>query len=78
MKWSSIVLWDHYMLLMLYGEFHKTMIRSTILYESKYWVISKHCIKKVSITKIKLLKWMSKITKKDKAKKQSGKYPFLC
>ena len=50
----------------LKGKFYKIAIRPTMLYGTKYQAIKKKHIHKMSVVKMRILRWINGNTRKDK------------
>ena len=50
----------------LKGKFYRTTIRPVILYGSEWWALKGQHERKMRVVKIRMLRWISKYTKKDK------------
>ena len=48
------------------SKFYKTVVKPTIMYESKYWVVKKQYSQNIGLAKTGMLKWMPVITRKDR------------
>ena len=59
-KWRSAtgVLCDRNMSLNLKRKFYKTAIKPSLLYDTECWANKKQYIQKISIVKMRILRWM--------------------
>lgn len=55
-------IWD----LRLEEKIYKTIVRLTILYGFKCLIVKKHQIHKVSVAKIRMLRWICEVNRKDR------------
>ena len=56
--------------LKLKGKFCKTAIRSVMLYGAKSWAANKQQVHKMSVVEMRMLRWMSGKTRKDKIRNE--------
>lgn len=72
LKWrgASRVLCDKRIPLKLRGKFYKTAIRPAMLYGVKCWAANKQQVHKMSVAEMRMLRWMSGKTKKDKIRNE--------
>lgn len=54
----------------LKGEFHRTVIRPTMLYGSEYWAIKKQYIQKMSVAEMRMLRWSCGYTLKNRIRNE--------
>ncbi|MES6387734.1 hypothetical protein U6T19_12255, partial [Cutibacterium acnes] len=67
-KWrgASGLLCDKQIPPKLKTKFYKTAIRPTMLYEAECWATNKQQVHKMSVAEMRMLRWMSGKTQKDK------------
>jgi hypothetical protein len=70
MKWRSAsgVLCDKRLPIKLKGKFYRTAIRPALLYGSECWTIKHDHMQKINVAEMRMLRWMSGNTIKDKLK----------
>jgi len=54
----------------LKGKFYKSVIRPTILYSLECWAVDKQIEQRMSVVKMKMLKWINGMTRKDRIKNE--------
>ena len=57
---------DRNMLMSLNGKFYRTVVRPSLLYGTECWDNKKQHTQKISVTKMRMLRWMCGKTKMDK------------
>ena len=67
LKWraASRVLCNRRVPPKLKGKFYRTAIRPAILYKTKYWVVKKQQVTKMSVADMRMLRWMCGKTRND-------------
>ncbi|MES6371410.1 hypothetical protein U6J70_12350, partial [Cutibacterium acnes] len=72
LKWrgASRVLCDKRIPLKLKGKFYKTAIRPAMLYGVECWATNKQQVHKMSVAEMRMLRWMSGKTRKDKIRNE--------
>ena len=69
LKWRATrVLCDRNILLWLKGKFYRTAIRPALLYDTECWAIKRHHAQKMSVAEMRMLRWMSGNTRRDKVR----------
>ena len=60
MKWcqASSVICDKRVLQKLKGKFYRTTIRPAMLYGAEYWPMKRRHVQKISVAKIRMLRWI--------------------
>ncbi len=73
LKWrgASGVLCDKRIPLKLKGKFYKTAIRPAMLYGAECWAANKQHVHKMSVAEMRMLRWMSGKTRKDRIRNES-------
>ena len=71
-KWRSAkgVLCDRNMPLSLKGKFCRTVVRPSLLYGTECWAIKKQHTHKISVTEMRILKWMCGKSRMDKVRNE--------
>ena len=72
LKWRGAfgVLCDKRIPLKLKGKFYKTAIRLAMLYGAECWATNKQQVHKMSVAEMRMLRWMSGKTRKDKIRNE--------
>lgn len=72
MKWreASSVLCDKRIPIRLKGKFYKNVVRPIMVYDLKCWVVDLRIEQSTRIAEIKMLRWMSGVTKEDKIRNE--------
>ena len=72
LKWRSAtgVLCDRRIPVKLKGKFYKTAIRPALLYGAECWATKKQHVHKMSVTEMRMLRWMCGKTRKDKVRNE--------
>lgn len=72
LKWrgASGVLCDKRIPLKLKGKFYKTAIKPVMLYGAECWATNKQQVHKMSVAEMRMLRWMSGNTRKNKIRNE--------
>ncbi len=52
------------------GKLHKTVVRPTMLYGAETWAVKKAQEKKSAVAEMRILRWMSGVTKLDRIRNE--------
>ena len=72
LKWRSAsgVLCDRRIPVKLKGKFYRTAVRPALLYGAECWATKKHHVQKMSVTEMRMIRWMCGKTRKDKMRNE--------
>ena len=73
MKWKMMfgVLCDKRMPIKLKAKCYKTIVRPTMLYGTECWATNREHTHKMSVTEMRMLRWMCGKTRKDKIRNET-------
>ena len=64
------MLCDRRIPLKLKGKFYRTVVRPTLIYGSECWPVKKKDVQKISVAEMRMLRWMSGVTRKDRLRNE--------
>ena len=64
------VLYDRNISLWLKGKFYRTAIRPAFLHGTECWAIKRQHAQKMSVTEMRMLRWMCSNTRRDKVRNE--------
>jgi hypothetical protein len=67
---TSGVLCDKKILMRLKGKFYRSVVGPTMLYSSECWVVDRRIELSMNVTEMKMLRWMSGVTRKNRIKNE--------
>ena len=70
--WKSVtrVLCDRRISLRVKGKVYKTVVRPAMMYGTETWAVKKTQEKKLDVTEMRMLRWMSGVTKLDRIRSE--------
>ena len=71
-NWKSVsgILCDRIISLRVEGKVYKTVVRPAMIYGAETWAVKKVQEKKLDVAEMRLLKWMSGVTKLDRIRNE--------
>jgi hypothetical protein len=72
MKWreASGVLCDKRIPIRLKGTYYKAVVRTAMMYGTKCWVVNRKTEQRMSVEKMRMLRWMSGVTRDGKMRNE--------